>query len=80
MDESIKIIADVLKTIGDIIYVITHPIVIWNWFIGISYWIATIICSFCILYYAVTGSHKFTRIMWITIITYILLKGVDAAI
>lgn len=53
---------------------------LWTWFILMSYWFTVIMSMFMIIYYAATGSRRFTKAMWVIIITYIFLKGVDAAI
>lgn len=76
----LKSIVEAIEAIKKVLYVITHPIIIWNWFISVAYWIAVLLCVFCIIYYAATGSHKPARVMWVTIVTFILLKGVDMII
>lgn len=49
----------------------------WNWLVASAYWLTVIMSDLCIIYYAATGSKKFMRTMWVAIITYILIKGVD---
>ncbi len=77
IQSDIEAIADFARVLKQIWHVITHPSIIWNWFLGISFWIACIGSVVCILYYAVTESKKPIQIMWVIIITYILIKGVS---
>jgi hypothetical protein len=76
----LKTISEALQAIGKIIDVISHPIIIWNWFMGIVYWLAVLICCICIIYYATSKSHKASQVMWLVIVIYIILKGVDLVI
>jgi hypothetical protein len=78
--ESLKAIADFFKAIGKIIYVISHPIIIWNWFMDISFWLACISICVCIIIYAATKIQKSIQIAWLIIVVFILLKGVDLVI
>ncbi|HYF75467.1 MAG TPA: hypothetical protein VD757_02665 [Candidatus Nitrosocosmicus sp.] len=80
IEEYLKVISEALQAIGNVIYVITHPIIIWNWFMGIAYWIAVLICCVSIIYYATSRSHKASQVIWLTIIIYCVLKGVDMVI
>jgi len=76
MRESLRIIADVLQTIGDILYIIMHPSIIWNWLVTVSYWIVSIGCVVCMIYYAITKSKRWLKYIGSAIVTYTLVKGV----
>ena len=78
--DNLTVIAESLKTIGDVFYVLSHPIIIWDWLVDFSYWLVVIISLFCIIYQAVTEDSKFSRIMWISIVTFILIKGVNSVL
>lgn len=80
IESNLQIIVDFIETIKRGWYIITHPIVIWHWLMDVSYWIVSITSVICILYYAVTGHRKPLRIMNVIILTYIILKGVNAAL
>ena len=80
MVDNLEVIANSLKVISNVFHTVTHPIIIWNWLMSISYWIVTITCIVCTIYYVGTKSSKPIRIMGTVVITYILLKGVDTVI
>ena len=80
MAEDLSVISEVMKALGRVTYTITHPIIIWNWLMGVSYWLAVIICVMCILIYGIAKIRKASQIMWVTIIIYLVLKGVDMVI
>lgn len=53
---------------------------LWSWIMAMSYWITTFICIFCIIYYVVNKTPRPMRILGFTLVTYILLKGIDTVI
>ena len=69
---------------GSFFYYIFHPIealaLVWNGILPLIYWIAVIGSTVFLIYYAATKSKKCLTIAWIIIITYILIKGIDAAL
>lgn len=80
MTENLKTIADALKTISKVFYVITHPSIIWTWFMEISYWLSVLIICICIIYYGTSKSPKASRLIWLVIVIYCMLKGVDMVV
>ena len=80
MNEDIKTIADTMRGIGKFFYALIHPIVIWDWFMDISYWLAVFICIVSVILYAATKDRKYSRWLWATIVIFALLKGIDVVI
>ncbi len=51
-----------------------------DWLMPRLYWITVILCVIFIIYYAATKSKKCLRISGIILITYILLRGIEAVL
>ena len=62
MNEDIKTIADTMRGIGKFFYALIHPIVIWDWFMDISYWLAVFICIVSVILYAATKDRKIFKV------------------
>lgn len=71
---------ETLKPISRFFYLLTHPKIIFEYIIGVSYWLAVLICIASLIYYVGTKSRKSLQILNITIITYILLKAISAVV
>lgn len=74
---------ELIETLGPIskfCYIITHPRIIFDWIISVSYWLAVLISIAALIYYVGCGSKKALRVLNFTIITYILLKSLAAVI
>ncbi|MFT9496834.1 hypothetical protein [Anaerosolibacter sp.] len=69
----------VLEPISKVCYVLTHPILIWDFTIGISYWAAAIIGTIGILF-CVVGYKKGVSISGVCVLIYALLKSLNAVI
>jgi O-antigen ligase len=69
---------------GKFFYYLFHPgealALVWNGIMPLLYWIAVICTVVFLIYYAATRSQKCLRIAIIIIITYVLIKGIDAAL
>lgn len=69
--------------IGDvnkIINFLSHPEIIWQWVIGASFWITTILSVTCLIYFAVSSDHRGLQKMWLVIVVYLLIKAVDISL
>lgn len=80
LSEMMEGLKETLEPISKFFYIVTHPRVIFDWIIGISYWLAVLICIASLIYYIGTKSRKSLQILNITIITYILLKAISAVV
>jgi hypothetical protein len=80
LQEIFQSLQETLAPISKFFYVITHPIVIFNWLVDVSYWLAVLISIACLIYYIGTKSRKPLRIMNFTIITYVLIKAISVVI
>jgi hypothetical protein len=77
MVDDLRTIADGMEGFKKFFYVLSNPVIIWDWCMDVAFWLTIIFSCFMLLYYAVTGSKKPVQYMWVAIVTYILLKGVD---
>lgn len=72
------------NNVSDFLYYLIHPGealgLVWSGIMPYIYWIAVIGSVIFIIYYAATKSKKCLRIAGIIIITYIIIKGIDAVI
>lgn len=69
-----------LQPISNFFYIITHPRVILDWFIDISYWLAVLISVIALIFYVSTKSQKSKQIFSGTIIAYIILQAIVSVI
>lgn len=69
-----------LEPISKFFYIITHPIIIFNWFVAVSYWLAVLTSITSLLFFITTKSKKSKQIFQGTILAYILLKAIDSVI
>ena len=80
---NIPIISDIqtqLEPISKFFYIITNPRIIFDWIVGISYWLAVIISISSLIFYVGTKSTKSKQLLNGTIIAYILLQAFASAI
>lgn len=68
----------ILEPISKVCYILTHPVIIWDFIMGVSFWIVVIIGTSSIILYAV-GYKKGMRLTGISFVAYTLLKGLDVA-
>lgn len=73
-------IQETLQPISNFFYIVTHPKVILDWFIDISYWMAVLISLIALIFYISTKSDKSKQIFNGTILAYILLKAIASVI
>lgn len=73
-------IQETLQPISKFFYIVTHPRVILDWFIGVSYWLAVLISLIALIFYISTKSDKSKQIFNGTIVAYILLKAIASVI
>ena len=73
-------IQETLQPISKFFYIITHPKVILDWFIDVSYWLAVLISLIALIFYISTKSDKSKQIFNGTIVAYILLKAIASVI
>lgn len=59
---------------------ITNPIVIWHWFVDVSYWIFLIVAMIGIIYYIFTHSKKSINYTKISIASYIIVRVLNMCI
>lgn len=76
----IESIQESLEPISKFFYIITHPRVIFDWFVGISYWLAVIISITSLLFFIATKSKKSKQILNGSILAFILLKAIASVI
>lgn len=69
-----------LSIIAKVFYVITHPKVIFDWLVGISYWLAVLVSISSLIFYVTTQSARSKRILNATIVAYILLKAIASVL
>ena len=65
------------QNVNGLFHYLRNPSLILDWLATISYWIASIGSVLCLIYHAVTGCPKPSRIMLYLIVTYVLLKGMS---
>lgn len=73
-------IQESLETISKFFYIITHPKIVFNWVIDISYWLVVLISITSLLFFIATKSNKARQILNGSILAYILLKAVVSVI
>ena len=76
--DNIPIISDIqtqLEPISKFFHIITHPSIIFNWIVDISYWLAVIIAITSLIFFVGTKSTKSKQIFEGSIIAYILLQA-----
>lgn len=73
-------IRELLEPISKFFYVITHPIIIFNWFVRISYWLAVWISLISLLFFISTKSKKSKQILQGTILAYVLIKAIESVV
>jgi len=71
---------EVLKPISKVLHIITHPIIIWNGLISISYWLAIGVATTSLIFYVATDSKKCIRITTGIMVAYTLLKAIDGVL
>lgn len=73
-------IQETLQPISRFFYIVTHPRVIFDWFVSMSYWLAVLVSITSLLFYIATKSKKSKQILNGSILAYILLKAVASVI
>lgn len=73
-------IQESLETISKFFYIITHPKIVFNWVVDISYWLVVLISITSLLFFIATKSNKARQILNGSILAYILLKAVASVI
>ncbi len=73
-------IQETLQPISNFFYIVTHPRVILDWFVDISYWLAVLISIIALILHISTKSDKSKQVLNGTIIAYILLKAIVSVI
>lgn len=73
-------IQESLKPISRFFYLITHPGVIFNWIIDISYWLVVLISITSLLFFIATKSNRARQVLNGSILAYILLKAVASVV
>lgn len=73
-------IQELLKPISRFFYLITHPKVVFNWIVSVSYWLVVLISITSLLFFIATKSNKARQILGGTILAYILLKAIASVI
>lgn len=76
----IEDIQTTLEPISNFFYTISHPKIIFDYIVGISYWLAVLISITSLLFFITTESKKSKQILQGTILAYILLKAIDSVI
>jgi len=76
----IEDIQTTLEPISKFFYTISHPKIIFDYIVGISYWLAVLISITSLLFFITTESKKSKQILQGTILAYILLKAIDSVI
>ncbi len=71
---------ELLNPIAKFFRVITQPIIIFNWFVSVSYWLAVFISITSLLFFISTKSKKTKQILQGTILAYILIKAVASVV
>lgn len=69
-----------LKPISKFFYIITNPVIIFNWIVGISYWLAVLISTTALLFFITTKSKKSKQVFHGAILAYILLKAIASVV
>lgn len=79
----LKDIANGLNVLGEFLNYLLHPTrilwLVWNWTIGVSYFVCLCLCTFAILSY-IFGYKKWARLAPGSILGYTALKIVDYAL
>lgn len=73
-------IQKLLRPISKFFHLITHPKIIFDWVIDISYWLAVLISITSLLFFITTKSNKARRILNGSILAYILLRAIASVI
>ena len=72
-----------LKTISDFLSYILHPsklgMLIWNWTLGMSYWVCLFICIGSLLLY-ILGHKKPAKFVPISLFVYMLIQSINSAL
>lgn len=66
----------VFNNIKNFNYTISHPIVIWHWFVGFSYWICLFAIIAGVMMY-ILGYKKGSRVIATSLVLYTIIQAIN---